>query len=61
MNRKIAVWLWHGGLARKRVRSDRPSSYYQLTVPGDIGSCGRPEALPRNIACRTNQNSHSLS
>jgi ABC-type uncharacterized transport system auxiliary subunit len=44
MNRKIAVWLWALAVSlASGCGAARPSSYYQLTVPGDIAPVADPK------------------
>jgi ABC-type uncharacterized transport system auxiliary subunit len=59
MNRKIAVWLW--GLAVSLASgcgATRPSSYYQLTVPGDIAPVADPKPYPVTLLVGPIRTSH---
>ncbi len=59
MNRKIAVWLWV--LAVSLVSgcgATRPSSYYQLTVPGDIAPVADPKPYPVTLLVGPIRTSH---
>ena len=59
MNRKIAVWLWV--LAVTLVSgcgATRPSSYYQLTVPGDIAPVADPKPYPVTLLVGPIRTSH---
>lgn len=59
MNRKIAVWLWALAVSlASGCGATRPSSYYQLTVPGDIAPVADPKPYPVTLLVGPIRTSH---
>ena len=59
MNRKIAVWLWALAVSlASGCGATRPSSYYQLTVPGDIAPVSDPKPYPVTLLVGPIRTSH---
>ena len=59
MNRKIAVWLWALAVSlASGCGATRPSSYYQLTVPGDIAPVADPTPYPVTLLVGPIRTSH---
>jgi len=59
MNRKIAVWLWVLAVSlASGCGATRPSSYYQLTVPGDIAPVADPKPYPVTLLVGPIRTSH---
>ena len=59
MTRKIAVWLWALAVSlASGCGATRPSSYYQLTVPGDIAPVADPKPYPVTLLVGPIRTSH---
>ena len=59
MTRKIAVWLWALAVSlASGCGATRPSSYYQLTVPGDIAPVADPTPYPVTLLVGPIRTSH---
>ena len=59
MTRKIPVWLWALAVSlASGCGATRPSSYYQLTVPGDIAPVADPTPYPVTLLVGPIRTSH---